>query len=162
MQLAIICSSLFFLTTAKSSCNCPAEKITMARIAFESNVHFAEAFFVVVLLLLSFLLYRFCWTVKRVIALLLSFSLGYIIWESYIGYTSLDPDSVRWFVMPIKTVAAARYSEICRVWVFPLTTWRFASSFIAAIAFFLVLEAVFYFRSREERGNHSAVSKSQA
>lgn len=131
-----------FLTMAKSGCNCLSERISLARVAFEQNVHLVELFFVLVLLAFSYLLYRVKWTAARFVSIVLAFAAGYVAWCNYIAYAMVDPDLVRWLPIPVTALTAAPYSEICRVWVFPVTTCRFSTSFFTALFVFAFLEVI--------------------
>ncbi|MBY0360238.1 MAG: hypothetical protein K2W82_19715 [Candidatus Obscuribacterales bacterium] len=110
--------------------------------AFEQNIHATEVFFVLLLLLASYMVWRLKWTAYGFICLVLSLLVGCFVWQSYTSYVLVDADSVRWLSMPVTTLTAAPYSEICRVWVSPVGTWRYAQAFMSGLVFFALLQLV--------------------
>ncbi len=159
--VSIIGSCEFYMSQAVSSCNCYGEKIALARIAFEKGYQITAYLFPLINAALAVPIFLLPWTRVRIVILLGALIAGCIAWESYPSYVALLPSTEeRWWSHPVRSVTAAPYSEIARVFIAPLLEWRSGCTMAAFACTYLACEMISYAVRFARRASNSTKVKS--
>lgn len=167
--LTLVGSCQFYLSAAKTSCNCYAERAALARLAFERDYQLTGFLMLLVDLLLCTALFLIPWTPVRRVLFIVAVVAGFVAWTCYPNYGShLPSNTERWWPLPVVSVVAAPYSEFCRVYIVPLLSWQWGCSLLAFFLIYFTGELMNFSyllvarsKSRKESTNGSGISSAE-
>lgn len=139
--IALTGTCQFYLSTVPTTCNCPAQRLNLARGAFERNYQNSGLLFVVLLLCITAIVTLVPWTRYRLCSVVLSGLAGVAAWYAFPEwlYRFVDPSTENWWNLPLVTLTAGPFSEYAQVFS-PVLTWPWGFALAGAIGVYILAE----------------------